>query len=112
MKALKAKDFVPMIKKYIEENYQNDLSLSLLAKEFMMSSKYLSSVFKKTTGMNLNRYINIVRINRAEVMLQETEISIQDISYLCGYGDCSYFTKVFREIMGETPTEYRINRTK
>ncbi|MBQ2315770.1 MAG: AraC family transcriptional regulator, partial [Clostridia bacterium] len=34
------------------------------------------------------------------------------ISYLCGYGDCSYFTKVFREIMGETPTEYRINRTK
>lgn len=112
IKALKAKDFVPMIKKYIEENYQNDLSLSLLAKEFMMSSKYLSSVFKKTTGMNLNRYINIVRINRAEVMLSETEISVQDISYLCGYGDCSYFTKVFREIMGETPTEYRINRTK
>lgn len=111
-KALKAKDFVPMIKRYIEENYQNDLSLSLLAKEFMMSSKYLSSVFKKTTGMNLNRYINIVRINRAEVMLRETEISVQDISYLCGYGDCSYFTKVFRDIMGETPTEYRINRTK
>lgn len=112
MRSLKAKDFVPLIKKYIEENYQTDLNLSLLAKEFMMSSKYLSSVFKKTTGMNLNRYINIVRINRAEVMLRETEISVQDISYLCGYSDCSYFTKVFREVLGETPTEYRINRTK
>ncbi len=112
LKSLKAKDFIPIIKKYIEENYQRDLSLSLLAKEFMMSGKYLSSVFKKTTGMNLNRYINIVRINRAEVMLCETDISVQDISYLCGYSDCSYFTKVFRDIKGETPTEYRINRTK
>lgn len=106
-----AKDYVPLIKKYIEDNYQSNLNLSVLAKEFMMSGKYLSSLFKKVTGMNLNRYINMVRVRRAEVMLNETEISVQDISYLCGYGDCSYFTKVFHNIVGVTPTEYRMNKT-
>lgn len=106
---LKAKDFVPLIKKYIENNYSGDINLTVLSKEFTISSKYLSSIFKKETGINLNRYINLVRIQRAEEMLLQTDISIQDISYLCGYGDSSYFIKVFREIVGKTPIEYRLN---
>lgn len=96
----KAKDFIPRIQKYINENCQTELSLSLLSKEFMISGKYLSSVFKKTTGMNLNRYINMTRVKKAAIMLEQTEISIQDVSYLCGYNDCSYFTKIFKQLLG------------
>ena len=106
----KAKDFIPRIQKYINDNCQNELNLSLLAKEFMISGKYLSSVFKKTTGMNLNRYINLSRIKKAAVILEQTDVPIQDVSYLCGYGDCSYFTKIFKQIIGLTPSEYRISK--
>lgn len=106
----KAKDFIPRIQKYINENCQNELNLSLLAKEFMISGKYLSSVFKKTTGMNLNRYINLSRIKKAAVILEQTEVPIQDVSYLCGYSDCSYFTKIFKQLIGLTPSEYRISK--
>lgn len=106
----KAKDFIPRIQKYINENCQTELSLSLLSKEFMISGKYLSSVFKKTTGMNLNRYINVARVKQAAIMLEQTEISIQDISYLCGYNDCSYFTKIFKQLLGATPSEYRTSK--
>lgn len=106
----KAKDFIPRIQKYINENCQNELNLSLLAKEFMISGKYLSSVFKKTTGMNLNRYINLSRIKKAVAMLEQTDVPIQDVSYLCGYSDCSYFTKIFKQVVGLTPSEYRISK--
>ncbi len=108
----KAKDFIPRIQKYINENCQAELSLSLLSKEFMISGKYLSSIFKKTTGMNLKRYINMVRVKKAAIMLEQTEISIQDVSYLCGYNDCSYFTKIFKQLLGITPSEYRTTKQR
>lgn len=104
---VKGKDLIPEIKDYIEQNCQNDLSLSVIADEFALSPKYLSNIFKKFTGTNISHYINITRISRARTMLEQTDISVQDVSYLCGFSDCSYFTKVFKKHTGLSPSEYK-----
>lgn len=101
------KETIPKIKKFIEENFQNELSLKIVAKKFMVSDKYLSSVFKKQTGINIVTYINMVRIENSQKLLKNTDITIQDIAFLSGYTDFSYFARVFKKINGVTPSDYR-----
>lgn len=105
----KQKDIKPirMVKEYIEKNYMQEISLNQLAEMVDMNASYLSSVFKKETGMAYSEYLIQCRIKQASRLLVETDLSIREIAYQSGYQDARYFSKQFSKQVGLKPSEYR-----
>ena len=95
----------------IESDLSSDLSLNNLASIFGVNSSYLSSLFKKETGVTLTEYVNKKRVERAKELLLSTNLQIQNISQRCGILDVNYFTKTFKKHTGLTPKKYRENQT-
>jgi YesN/AraC family two-component response regulator len=98
---------VMRIKEYIDQNYSEDLWLTGLSQRFNVESSYLSKTFKNTVGENLMFYISKTRVEKAKALLCKKELNITDIALLVGYGDYSYFSRVFRKMAGLSPREYR-----
>lgn len=94
---------------YVHENYQDGISLSELAQKMYTSTSTLSRLFKKQTGTYFAEYVNEVRIHYAVIELLYTEKNITKIAMDCGFSNASALNKVFREIYGMAPTEYRLN---
>lgn len=94
------------IAKYITENVGGDLSLSTLSRLFLISPNHLSNRFKKLTGIGLNEYINITRIEKAERLLSDKSLSVTEVATLCGFNDSNYFAAVFKKLKGITPKKY------
>lgn len=92
---------------YLQDHFTEQLTLSDIAKHFCITKEYLCSLFKSHTGITVFQYINLLRIQRAEVLLQETELSSAEISRLCGFSSPIYFNRVFKRIMEETPLSHR-----
>lgn len=92
---------------YISFNLTADLSLNAIALEFSLNDSYLSTLFKKETGVTLTNYVNNKRIEHAIYLLNTTKLPIQDIAASCGINDVNYFTKLFKKLKGMTPTQYR-----
>lgn len=109
---VKHADTVYKVIEYIKANYRKHMTLEEIAESTYLSKTYLSSLFKKETGYSISEYINIVRIERSKSLLMEENLSIIEIANLCGFEDQSYFTKVFKRIVGITPKKYRENRGK
>ncbi len=101
------KQTVEIIKNYISENYFEELSLTSLAKQFLVDRSYLSKVFKSETGENLMLYIAKKRIEKSIELIREGSANLTDISSLVGYDDYAYFNRVFRKITGKSPREYK-----
>lgn len=99
------------IAKYISANYNSNLSLEFLAKQFSISPNHLSKQFKKVTGVGLNEYINISRIVAAEKMLAKGNMSVTAIATECGFNNSNYFAAVFRKLKGITPKKYSLLKT-
>ena len=108
-KEKREKDIKPIriIKKYIEENYMQEINLGQLAQMVDMNASYLSSIFKKETGMTYSEYLVSCRIEQACKMLVETNKSINDIALKSGYQNARYFSKQFTKQIGLKPSEYR-----
>lgn len=94
------------ISKYIRENYNEDLCLAHLSSVFSMTPTYLSRFFKKSTGISLNEYINIVRITEAEKLLKNPDVTITQVAFACGFNDSNYFSSVFKKAKGITPKKF------
>ncbi|MEN1760297.1 response regulator transcription factor [Anoxynatronum sibiricum] len=94
-------------KKYIEENYMNPLTLEEVGTHIGFNSCYFSSVFKKETGSSFIEYLSKTRIEKAKVLLKESDLRILDVSLMVGYNDVKYFTKSFKKHTGLQPNEYR-----
>ena len=105
--ATSAQDMVPEIASYIKENYFENISLSTLSEKYHIESTYLSKIFKKETGDTLMNYIASTRIAKAKELIDESDISLTEIAFLCGYDDYTYFNKVFRKFEGCSPRDYR-----
>lgn len=97
---------------YINAHYYEKISLEDLAEMVYLSSAYLSRVFKKETGTTFNNYLCGVRISKAKTLLCHNDLKISDISAAVGFDDQSYFTKVFRKVVGITPMTYRAKMEK
>lgn len=95
---------------YIDDDVSRELSLSVIAEHFNLSSAYLSAIFKKETGKNLTDFVNERRISRAKLLLRTTSLQIQTIAQHCGFFDVHYFSRVFKKIVGKTPKAYRIEK--
>ncbi|MHB1315793.1 MAG: helix-turn-helix domain-containing protein [Christensenellales bacterium] len=95
---------------YIRANYMNKLSLNDISNHVKYSVSYLSKIFKEETGENLSTFINRTRIDNSRMMLLTTNLPIVEVSYLSGFDDQSYYTKVFRKMTGLSPGKFRENR--
>lgn len=100
-------DIIKKIKRYIDENLNKNLDLVNIAELYGFSYHYLSAYFNKHSKEGFSEYLNKVRIDRAKHMLQKTNMSISSISEEVGYSEQSYFCKVFKKIVGLTPSNYR-----
>lgn len=92
---------------YIEFHYSSKLALNTIADACFVSTTYLATIFKKETGTTLTTYINNIRIQQAKILLNSTNLPIQEIAARCGITDSNYFSRLFRKYCGQTPREYR-----
>lgn len=93
---------------HIDTDLTADLSLKSHAVRFNVNASYLSTLFKKETGVTLTEYVNRARIDHAIFLLNATDMQIQTIAQYCGIPDVNYFTKLFKKLIGKTPKEYRM----
>lgn len=104
------KDYSPTIQKvimHINFNLSEDLGLQTIAEHFSLNKNYLSTVFKKEVGVSFTAYVNQKRIEHAIYLLNTSTLPIQDISSLCGIHDLNYFSRIFRQQVGMSPSGYR-----
>ena len=92
---------------YIQQNYGRSFSLEELAETIGVSKSYLSRIFKMEMGISLWDYLNRFRNQKAKELLRLTDASITEVAAEVGYEDAGYFARVFREICGCSPREYR-----
>ncbi|GAA0133229.1 hypothetical protein YSY43_00690 [Paenibacillus sp. YSY-4.3] len=92
---------------YIDEHYAEPISLTEMARYFHFNPSYLSSFFAAHHHEGFKEHLNRVRIDKAADMLRMGDIPISEISSRVGYGDHSYFCKVFKKSTGLSPTQYR-----
>jgi two-component system response regulator YesN len=92
---------------YIEENYAEPLSLKELARHFHFNPSYLSTYFTSHHKEGFVEVLNRIRTEKAAELLRHHHATISEISGLVGYSDHSYFCKVFKRIMGCSPSQYR-----
>lgn len=94
---------------YLEDHFQEDISLDMLAAQFRRTPEHLCALFKAATGETVSHYLRRIRIHQAKVLLMERpDASLREISEACGFHSLSYFGKVFRESTGFTPQGYRL----
>lgn len=92
---------------YIENNYQQKISLEDVANNLNLSKHYLCNIFKKEVGKTMSLYINNLRIEQAKKMLLKPDNKIKEIFEKVGFSNQQYFSKVFKKITGMTVMEYR-----
>jgi AraC-like DNA-binding protein len=68
---------------------------------------HLSRKFKRDTGMTITAYQQNVRIHQAKHLLKNESIPIEEVSWMVGYEDSSYFTRIFKRDTGHTPSQFR-----
>lgn len=92
---------------YIENNYSKDISLDDISKELNLSSYYFSKLFKDEKGENFVEFLTTTRVEKAKELMKDPDMSIKEISSICGYTDPNYFSRIFKKVTGYTPTEYK-----
>ncbi len=98
---------VRIARRHIAENYASPISLSTIAGIVNISPIYFSVIFKKEAGVNFLDYLNKQRIEKSKELLKQTSLNIQEVSLAVGFQDQRYYAKMFRKLVGVTPTEYR-----
>ena len=100
----------PIIKKvctYVDDNLSHDISLETAAEFAGVSSFYLSKLFKEEKGETFINFISDKRLEKSRQLLEQTELSIKEITAEVGYNDQNYFSRIFKNKYGLSPKEYR-----
>lgn len=101
---------VESIKEYIDSHYFEDIKISMFTEKYFLSREYLMKLFKQQYGFGIHEYVQKVRMDKAQKLLDDPALKIQDISEMLGYKDKNYFSKAFRNYYSISPSEYR-NKT-
>lgn len=102
-------DRLTQIIDYIKDNRKTDLTLEEVAEKFNLTPQYLSNYFKKYIGISYKKYLITLRLESAYRELVNTDLSIVNIALENGFPDSKAFNKIFKEVYGVTPMEYRKN---
>ncbi len=92
---------------YIADNFREDIDCIDIAVAADIHPKYAMTVFKKSTGMTLNDYVNLMRLSYAQAMLMREEASVLTIAMESGFGSLSAFNKSFRKVARMSPSDFR-----
>jgi AraC-like DNA-binding protein len=98
---------IDLIFKHINANFNKHISLDEIANLVSMTVPAFCRFFKKTTGKTFTKLVNEYRIVHATKLLSESQISITDISFECGFNNFSHFNKLFKEFTGKPASKYR-----
>ena len=100
-------DFCHRVYKYIDENYGEKITSKDAAEALFMNGSYFCRKFKNGFGYSFGDYLCMHRIEKAKTMLKNGCMSVSEIASGVGFGSFSYFSKIFKEQTGVTPSEYR-----
>ena len=92
---------------YIHEHQTEEISLGQVAKAVNMSSYYFCKMFKKVTGINFTDYVARVRIEKSKNLLLNPNLRVSEIAFEVGFQSLTHFNRVFKKILGQSPTDYR-----
>jgi AraC-like DNA-binding protein len=95
------------IVQYINENCGKPISRSSIARHFQLSAPYLSVICKRFTNKNFNNYLTELRLERAAMLLVESNLLLDEISSRCGFRYTSYFIRMFKRFYKTSPAKYR-----
>jgi AraC-like DNA-binding protein len=98
---------IEVIYKYININFQQHITLDEIANEVSMTVPAFCRYFKKVTGKTFTKLVNEYRIVHATKLLSESQQSVTDICFACGFNNFSHFNKIFKEITGKSASKYR-----
>lgn len=94
-------------KEYINEHQADNLRLGHVAKAVNTSTFYFCKMFKKVTGINFTDYLSRVRIEKSKNLLLNPNLRVSEIAFEVGFQSLTHFNRVFKKILGQSPTEYR-----
>jgi YesN/AraC family two-component response regulator len=94
-------------KQYIDQKQSEDISLTEVAKAVNTSTFYFCKMFKKATGLHFTEYVSRVRIEKAKNLLLNPNLRISEVAYEIGFQSLTHFNRVFKQITGQSPTEFR-----
>jgi len=92
---------------YIHEHQTDEISLGEVAKAVNMSSYYFCKMFKKVVGINFTDYVARSRIEKAKNLLLNPNLRVSEIAFEVGFQSLTHFNRVFKRVLGQSPTEYR-----
>ncbi len=102
------RDAISRALRYIDENFEKNISMEQAARIAMLSPSYLRYLFKQITHRTFTEYVQNLRISKAiELLKTRRDLRIIDICYAVGYNSVSYFNRAFREATGVSPKAYR-----
>lgn len=101
------KGTISEIKYQMDTDYSHDLSLTALEEKYHFSKQYLNRSFRMEYGCSIHEYLLQVRMEKAKYLLENTEMSINEIGNSVGYEDQGYFGKVFRRYFQQSPKSFR-----
>jgi DNA-binding response OmpR family regulator/two-component sensor histidine kinase len=102
-------DFVKKVTQVIEAHFTDEqFTVEQLCKQVYMSHSQLHRKLEALTGCSPNKFIRMIRLNRATTLLKDPSLSISSIALECGYNDPGYFARVFKQEYGITPQEWRV----
>jgi AraC-like DNA-binding protein len=94
-------------KEYIQAHQTENLRLGHVAKAVNTSTFYFCKMFKKVTGINFTDYLSRVRIEKSKNLLLNPNLRVSEIAFEVGFQSLTHFNRVFKKILGQSPTEYR-----
>ena len=98
---------IDTIFKYVNKHFQNPITLDDIADEVSMTVPAFCRYFKKSTGKTFTKLVNEYRVVHATKLLNESQLSITEICYECGFNNFSHFNKTFQDITGKSASNYR-----
>jgi len=102
-----AQYYVKQVQNYIQQHYDGDISVEQLARYVSVHPNYLHRIFRAEIGMTIIQYVNQFRLDKAKMLLSETDIAIADICEFVGINSRQYFHELFKKYAGVTPVQYR-----
>ena len=96
------------VREYIDAHYAEKISLDRLSEVFSINKYYLERIFKEQFGVSIINYLLSIRITHAKQLLRFSDKSIEQIGLECGISPLYYFSRIFKQTEGMSPSEYRM----
>lgn len=112
MVSLRRQELPVQIDAYIQSHYSSHMNVLSLAKHFHIGKTKIYEISKQNYGMGIAEYIRKLRIEKAkQLLLEESDLSLAEIGFKCGFNDYNYFITVFKRVVGLPPKKYLLQHS-